>query len=166
MKTLSNIDIKTHRQQGRAKRMFWVLMFTSLIILLVTMLSGCNFRGGGHNSHNWSEGKPISSIKLNAILAYIDANDTQRQAIKKIVDQAKPHMGEFGARHRALHTRFVDLLSADTLDEEALAQLRQQSLALTDSMFDQSIAIMVEISKVITPEQRARLIDHWRKHHG
>jgi Spy/CpxP family protein refolding chaperone len=65
---------------------------------------------------------------------------------------------------RGLRAQGLQLLSAPTLDDAAAENLRQQMLAQHDQASRRMLQAMLDIGRVLTPEQRARLGEQLAKH--
>ena len=94
---------------------------------------------------------------VDRMLDGLNATDAQRSQIKQIAQAAGVDMKAQRDGHRALHEKALQIFTAPTVDAAAAEQVRQQMLAQHDQMSKRALQAMVEVSKVLTPEQRAKL---------
>lgn len=122
---------------------------------------------GGHHRHG-EAGEPgmpfMAGHMLDRMLDSVKATDDQRAKIHKIVDaNQKTHQEQMDAMH-AVHEKMLTLMAAPKIDESAAESLRKQGLALHDQGSKRMLQTMLEVGKVLTPEQRAQLAQHIREH--
>ena len=124
---------------------------------------------GWHHRHG-EAGEPgmpfMAGHMLDRMLDSVNATDDQRTRIHKIVDaNQKAHQEQMDAMH-ALHDKVLTLMAAPKIDEAAAESLRKQGLALHDQGSKRMLQTMLEVGKVLTPEQRAQLAQRMRDHQG
>ena len=108
---------------------------------------------GGHGGMGMLGGAPAH---LNRMLDGVNATDAQRTQIKQIAQAAAADMkAQHGAR-RALREKGIQLFTAPTVDAAAAEQLRQQMLAQHDQTSRRTLQAMLDVSAVLTPEQRIK----------
>lgn len=105
-------------------------------------------------------GGQMAGHMLDRALGSVDASDAQRAEIADIMDEAKAQIRavtdafeDFGAQARAL-------LAAQTIDRAAFETLRQEALAAGDAMSALAMEAVLDAAEVLTPEQRAGLIEN------
>ena len=101
---------------------------------------------GGHMGHH-----------IDHMLDGIGASDAQRAQIKQIMMAAGADMKAQRAAGRALHAQAIQIFGAPTVDAGAAEALRQQMEAQHDRASKRMLQAMLDASKVLTPEQRAKL---------
>jgi len=123
---------------------------------------------GGHGPAGMFEGM------LTRLLDRVNATPEQRTQIQQIL---QANAGEMRAQHeagRALREQALALFAQPTVDAAALEALRQKQLAMHDAASKRMTAAMLEVSRVLTPEQRKQMADymtqrremmqrHWRE---
>lgn len=95
----------------------------------------------------------------------VNATDAQRTQIKQIMQSA---MTDLRAQHeggRELRQQMVQLFTQPTVDANAAEALRQRMLAQHDATSRRMMQAMLEVSRVLTPEQRASLAEQMQKRH-
>ncbi|WP_269633580.1 Spy/CpxP family protein refolding chaperone [Pelomonas sp. BJYL3] len=91
------------------------------------------------------------------MLDLVDATDAQRAQIKSIMDAAR---GELKTQHetlRSLHEQGLTLFSATNVDAAAIEALRQKGSAVHEQVSRRMSQAMIDVARVLTPEQRAKL---------
>lgn len=108
--------------------------------------------GGGH--HGMLMGPPRH---VDRMLDGVNASEAQRAQIKQIVAQAAADLKAQRETHRSLRERGMQIFTAPTVDPAAAESVRQQMLAQHDASSRRMLQAMLDISRVLTPEQRAKL---------
>lgn len=108
--------------------------------------------GGGH--HGMLMGSPRH---VDRMLDGVNASEAQRAQIKQIVAQAAADLKAQRETHRSLRERGMQIFTAPTVDPAAAESVRQQMLAQHDASSRRMLQAMLDISRVLTPEQRAKL---------
>jgi len=89
----------------------------------------------------------------------LNASDAQRTQIKQIAHAAAADLKVQRDAGRALHEKGLQLFAAPTVDVAAVEALRQQMLAQHDQASKRMMQAMIDVAKVLTPEQRAKLAE-------
>ena len=99
---------------------------------------------------------------VDHMLDGLNATDAQRGQIKQIAAGAATDLKAQGEAHRALRQRAMQAFTATTVDAGAVEQVRQQMLQQHDQMSRRMTQAMLDVARVLTPEQRARLGERMR----
>jgi len=94
---------------------------------------------------------------VDHMLDGLKASDAQRAQIKQIAQAAAADMSAQREAGRALRQKGLQILAAPTVDAAAAEALRQQALAQHDQASKRTLQAMLDIAKVLTPEQRAAI---------
>jgi len=97
---------------------------------------------------------------MTRMLDRVNATPEQRAQIEQIV---KANAGEMRAQReagRALREQAMALFAQPTVDANAVEALRQKQLAMHDAASKRMSTAMLEISRVLTPEQRQQMAEH------
>ena len=94
---------------------------------------------------------------IDPMLDGLNATDAQRTQIKQILQSAGADLKAQHEAGRALHQKGMQIFAAPNVDAAAAEQLRQQLSAQHDQASKRMLAAMLDVSKVLTPEQRAKL---------
>lgn len=111
---------------------------------------------------------------LQRLLDKANATPQQRTQIEQIMQASAAELRAQHDESRALREQAMALFSQPTVDATALEALRQKQLAAHDAASKRMTATMLEISRVLTPEQRKQMADymtqrrdmmqrHWRE---
>ena len=99
---------------------------------------------------------------IDHMLDGLNASDAQRGQIKQIAAGAAADLKAQGEASRALRQRAMQAFTAPTVDAGAVEQVRQQMLQQHDQMSRRMTQAMLDVARVLTPEQRARLGERMR----
>jgi len=111
---------------------------------------------GGHGGHGMGmfEGRHAERM-----LDSVNATPDQRSQIKQIMAAAKTDMTAQRDAGRMLHEQSRALFAQPTVDARAVETLRQQMLAQHDLSSKRMTQVLLDVSRVLTPEQRKTLSD-------
>ena len=103
---------------------------------------------------------------IDSMLDGLNATDAQRSQIKQIAAAAGADMKTQMQAGRGLHQRGMEIFAAPTVDAAAAEQLRQQMLQQHDQMSRRMSQAMVDVARVLTPEQRAKVGERMKDRHA
>lgn len=106
--------------------------------------------GPGHHPMGLMDGRLMKEAGVS---------DAQRAQIKQIFDAARNDLKGQRDTERQLHERLHALFLAPTVDANAVEQARQQLSAQREVASKRLSLAMIDASRVLTPEQRAKLSD-------
>ena len=156
------------------KRARWTGALAVLGAVALT-LSGAVWAQHGHGDHGGGAGGGMGGGSLGMhgggmmgnpermgrmmehMLDGLNATDAQRMQIKQIAQTTGTELKAQRESNRALHEKAMQIFSAPNVDAAAAEQVRQQLLAQHDLMSKRTLQAMLDASKVLTPEQRAKL---------
>ena len=99
---------------------------------------------------------------IDHMLDGLNASDAQRSQIKQIAAAAATDLKAQAASGKALRQRAMQAFAAPNVDAAAVEQVRQQMLQQHDQMSRRMTQAMLDVARVLTPEQRARLGERMR----
>lgn len=123
-------------------------------------------RHGGHGHHGGHGGPGMMAFAgspervdrmVDRMLKDLDATDAQRAQIKQIARTAAAGIKTQREAGRGLRERAMQLFTQPTVDANAVEALRQQQMSQMDQVSRRMSQAMVDISRVLTPEQRTKL---------
>ena len=115
-------------------------------------------QGGGMFGGGGLLGNPEHMGRLmDRMLDGLNATDAQRSQLKQIAQAAGKDMRAQREGNRALREKAMQIFSAPNVDVGAAEQIRQQMTAQHDQMSKRTLQAMLDASKVLSPEQRAKL---------
>lgn len=94
---------------------------------------------------------------IEHMLDAVNATADQRSQIKTIMAAAHADLKAQHEAGRALHEQSMQLFTQTTVDARAAEALRQQMMAQHDTASKRMLQAMLDISRVLTPEQRQQL---------
>lgn len=152
-----------------------LLALTVLLAIGATAAQTANaqpqeMRGGGEHRHGQygAEGMGhgmgygmgmVNSRMVGRMLDAVNATAEQRAQIKQITDAARADMKAQYGTGRKLREDGAALFAQPTVDARAAEALRQQMLAQHDQASKRQLQTMLDISRVLTPEQRKTLAE-------
>ncbi len=108
--------------------------------------------------------------RLERMLDAVKATDAQKAQVRQIMQSAAADMAAQREAGRSLRDQAMAVFAAPTVDANAAEQLRQQIVAQHDQGSKRMLAAMLEVSRVLTPEQRAAWAERMKQrrhgHHG
>jgi Spy/CpxP family protein refolding chaperone len=94
------------------------------------------------------------------------ASPDQKTKIMAIADAVRPELETLNEQAIDAHRAKVELLLQDNIDPVALEQARIKELQVADELSTKIDEALVQLIKVMTPEQRAQLKEHVKEHLG
>lgn len=125
-------------------------------------------RGGdfGTGGHRLFMAPPEQADRaVDRFLKGVDATDAQRTQVKQIVRTAAADLKPIHETVRGLRSQSQELFAAPVVDARAVEATRVQLLAQHDQASKRISQAMLEISTVLSPEQRAKLAAQARQRH-
>ena len=115
--------------------------------------------GGHHGGGPGMMGMPMQGRMVEHMLDSVNATAEQRAQIKQITDRAAADGKAQHESGRGLREQGMKLFSQPVVDANAAEALRQQMLQQHDQASKRMMQTMLEVSRVLTPEQRKQLAD-------
>lgn len=108
---------------------------------------------------------PLEGRGLDRFLDQVKATDAQRTQIKALAKSAQADLKPLHEANRGVHEQTLALLGQPQVDTAAAESLREQSLASHDAVSKRTLQLVLDVSKVLTPEQRAEFVAKVQKRH-
>jgi len=156
----------------------------ALIAVSATAFGAAAWAEGEHGGRAWGHagmggpgpfgpglfGGPPERIErgVDRMLDGLQATDAQRAQVKQIALATAQDLKAQREAGRSLFERNLQLFAAPVVDANAAEQLRQQMLAQHDQSSRRVLQAMLETSRVLSPQQRATLVQRMKDHrwHG
>jgi Spy/CpxP family protein refolding chaperone len=110
-------------------------------------------------------GLPFAGPGFDRLLDDIQATPEQRQQIRAITEQARKDLRALHEQGRAQHQGAMALWTSPKLDAAEAEKQRQQMLAHHDQVSKRMTQAMLDVGRVLTPEQRAQAAAQLKQRH-
>lgn len=100
---------------------------------------------------------------MDRMLDGLNATEAQRSQIRQIVAAAAADLKSQRESGRALRERALQIFTQPNVDANGAEALRQQMLAQHDQTSRRMMTAMLDISRVLTPEQKAKLAERMKE---
>ncbi len=118
---------------------------------------------GGMGGMTMLHGSPERMGRMiDLMLDGLGATEAQRAQIKQIATAAASDLKIQHESGQAMRQRAMQLFTAPTIDAGAVEKTRQQALAQHDQASKRLTQALLDVARVLTPEQRARLGERLR----
>ena len=101
---------------------------------------------------------------VDRMLDGLSATDAQRTQIKQIAQAAAVDLKAQHEAGKALRERGLQIFAAPTVDANAAESVRQQLETQHDQASRRMLQAMLDVSRVLTPEQRAKIAERIKQH--
>lgn len=115
-----------------------------------------------HRSHHGGPEMGGSPRQMDRMLDAVKATPEQRAQIKQITDAARADMAAQREEGRKLHEQNRALFAQPTVDARSAETLRQQMMAQHDQASKRMLLMKLDISRVLSPEQRAAIAERMK----
>ena len=149
--------------------MKWMLSSMVLAVAATLALSAWAQPNGSHhgmsnmNNMNSGHGMMRGGRGIDHMLDGLNATDAQRAQIKQIYKSAADDLKAQREAGRALHERSMQIFAAPNVDAAAAESVRQQMLQQHDQASKRMLQARLDASKVLTPEQRAKMAERMKQ---
>jgi protein CpxP len=160
--------------QARPRRWFWAGVL--LVGVLVGSVRGSLFAGSAGSYPSWGcRWRGTHSIEAvrervefmtDWLLKRVEASAEQRQQVQSIVQKAVTDLAPVTEAHRNNRQAWRAALTQPTVDRQALEALRQADVQLVDTASTRLVGAIAEVAQVLTPEQRATLLERGAPFHS
>ena len=91
----------------------------------------------------------------------VDGTEEQRAAVQALTARYAPELAELHSEKAALAERTRTALGAETVDRAALEEIRKEALEHVSDASTLAVDAAVELSGILTREQRQELLESW-----
>lgn len=163
---MSGSQIVVAARPTGARGLKWTLSAVVVVVAATFALSAWAMPGGhGHRGMGGEGGygMTMGGRGVDHMLDGLNATDAQRSQIKQIYKAAADDLKGQREQRRALRERSLQILAAPTVDAAAAESVRQQMLQQHDQSSRRMLQASLDASKVLTPEQRAKLAERMKQ---
>jgi Spy/CpxP family protein refolding chaperone len=111
--------------------------------------------GGGFMEH-----------RIGSVLDELEATPEQEDKLWDIIDKARAEVRPTFRDFRETREEVIELLGASTIDRAAAEKLRSERIAAIDEASRKMTTALLDAAEVLTPEQRAKLVEHLKERRG
>lgn len=127
-------------------------------------------RGWGPRAEMRGHGGPMSGPMggmmsdrgLERVLDRVGATPEQAEKLRAIFSKTRDELRPLRSDLRDSRDDVVKLLGAPTIDRAAAEQMRSERFAQLDQASQKLTAAILDAAEVLTPEQRAKLVDNFK----
>ena len=150
-----SVAVSKGTQRGMRLMMASLLVAGAAAVLSVSAFAG---PGAGHGMRGGEHSMMMGRMG-DRMLDAVNATDAQRAQIKQIMQAARDDLKVQRDANRGLRERSLAIFAAPTVDAAQAESVRQQMIAQHDASSRRMLQAMLDASRVLTPEQRAKLAE-------
>ena len=141
---------------------------TALAVATLALAGGLSLGVQASPAHHGggSHGMMGGTRYVDRVLEQVQASPEQRSQVLAIVTAARADLQAQRGTGPALHLEMAKLLAQPSVDARAVEVLRQQMLAQHAQSSRRWTQAMLDISRVLTPEQRQQLAERMSQRHA
>lgn len=151
-------------QRGMRWMLLSVLVAVSATVAMSAWAQPMGHGAGGHGGGGMMFGGSPERVArgVDRMLDGLNATDAQRTQIKQIAQAAAVDLKAQREGTRALREKSLQIFAAPTVDAAAAESVRQQLGVKHDDASRRTLQAMLDVSRVLTPEQRAKLAERMK----
>lgn len=131
------------------------LIFSTGLLLATMMFSSDAMAFGKNHANHDKERTPI--LLKHKAAKYLDLSDVQQDKIRDVYEQAKSAASSDKEQLKALHYQWKELVSADTLDENALLDVANQQAQIKARLRVNGAKTKKALGAILNDEQKEKL---------
>jgi Spy/CpxP family protein refolding chaperone len=140
-----------------------LLALTTLVALSAGVLQTAQAGPGGHGGAGGPGLAMASPRHLDRMLDSVNATAEQRTQIQQILGTAREELKGQREQARTLRQQSAALFAQPTVDARAAEALRAQMVAQHDAASKRMLQAMLDVSRVLTPEQRQKMAERMQQ---
>ncbi len=152
-----------------AAGLLWMLVVGSTILSASLASAAAAWWGGGHwgrHHHGAADPEQVREHAETAavwLLQWVEASDEQHERVRVIIGDSVDELSSLAQRHRENGEALLLELARPTIDRYAIEQIRAAELELAQLASSRLTEALADAAEVLTPEQRAELVELARR---
>jgi periplasmic protein CpxP/Spy len=102
--------------------------------------------------------------RIDRMIKAIDGTPEQKTKLTQLAQSSLAELRPLREQLMAARKKGMELLSAASIDRNALEQLRSEQMRLAESISRRMLAQMADAAEVLTPAQRTKLAERMKSH--
>lgn len=135
------------------------------VVVSVTLIGLAFAAGPGSGRWHHTPEEKIAYL-TSKITEELNLNDTQADTLDRIADEILAEHQELNSGRQAFKADVVELLSMESVSSEELKALFETRKPVIEEVMQMASAHIAEFHSILTPEQRALLIEKIESHEG
>jgi periplasmic protein CpxP/Spy len=162
---MSKLKFLSAPAQGAGALLRWMMVSVLVVAAAAVAVSaeaqerphGMRGGDGAHGMMMFGGSPRQMDRRIDHLLDGVNATDAQRTQIKQIATAAATDLQGQREAARGLRERSLQIFTAPNVDATAAESVRAQMQAQHDQTSRRTLQAMLDISRVLTPEQRAKI---------
>jgi Spy/CpxP family protein refolding chaperone len=131
----------------------------AFVLLAALVASACQKE---RDPANPAEMKAKLEPKVRMMLWKVDATHPQEKAIDGLLTALSGDLYGFQQEQKGITRSLIEALGGENVDQPALAAAQKRAVALFDRYTGRMMKAATDLSSVLTPAQRQKLVSLWR----
>ncbi len=131
----------------------------ALVLFAALALGACQKE---RQPQNPSEMKAKLESKVRMMLWKVDATPSQEKAVDGLLTTLSGDLYGFQEEQKGITRRLIEALGGENVDQPGLAEAQKLAVALFDRYTGRMMKAATDLSSVLTPAQRHKLVGLWR----
>lgn len=162
---MSKLKFLSAPAQGAGVLLRWMMVSVLVVAAAAVAVSaeaqerphGMHGGDGGHGLMMFGGSPRHMDRRIDHMLDGLNVTDAQRTEIKQIATAAATDLQAQRETGKGLRERSLQIFAAPTVDAAAAESVRAQMQAQHEQASRRTLQAMLDVSKVLTPEQRAKI---------
>lgn len=162
---MDRTQVTTASAQPTQRGLRWVLLSMLVAVSATVAMSAWAqpMRHGAGGGMGFGGSPEQVARGVDHLLDGLDATEAQRTQIKQIAQAAAVDLKSQRESTRALRDKGMQIFAAPVVDAAAAESVRQQLGVKHDDASRRSLQAMLDMSRVLTPEQRAKIAERFKQ---
>jgi hypothetical protein len=158
MSNSNDFGTEAHRERGRGRKAFWIIMGVFVVVGGVYA-----FWAAPHAAPRRASNHVASEWRVASIASAIDLDEQQEEAFRSVLERARTAVEDVERGEAELRDQLLVVLQSDEIDPTAMASVRSSAAELSASAVDIFLNATTEIWPELTPAQRDDVMRHWQR---